>query len=142
VARERQVRHKFLGTGEPGYHPLRKIRTVISGLRYAVMYDWSVTYKLILSVLVLAVAFSARAWVDFLLILVVTAFVLVAEIFNSAIEALCDFVETRQNEKIKVIKDIAAAAVGISILVWLIVLGVELARLLDTTLPWWWRSGQ
>ncbi|MBK6637472.1 MAG: diacylglycerol kinase [Rhodocyclaceae bacterium] len=136
------MRHKFLGTGEPGYHPLRKIRTVISGLRYAVMYDWSVTYKLILSVLVLAVAFSARAWVDFLLILVVTAFVLVAEIFNSAIEALCDFVETRQNEKIKVIKDIAAAAVGISILVWLIVLGVELARLLDTTLPWWWRSGQ
>ena len=136
------MRHKFLGTGEPGYHPLRKIRTVISGLRYAVMYDWSVTYKLILSVLVLAVAFSARAWVDFLLILVVTAFVLVAEIFNSAIEALCDFVETRHNEKIKVIKDIAAAAVGISILVWLIVLGVELARLLDTTLPWWWRSGQ
>ena len=34
----------------------------------------------------------------------------VAEIFNSAIEALCDFVETRHNEKIKVIKDIAAAA--------------------------------
>jgi diacylglycerol kinase (ATP) len=125
------MRHKFLGTGEAGYHPLRKIRTVISGLRYAVLYDWSVTYKLILSVVVLAVAFGARAWVDFLLILVVTAFVLVAEIFNSAIEALCDFVETRHNEKIKVIKDIAAAGVGISIFVWFIVLGVELSRLLS-----------
>lgn len=53
-----------------------------------------------------------------------TAFVLVAEIFNSAIEALCDFVETRHNEKIKVIKDIAAAGVGIAIFAWLIVLGV------------------
>ena len=105
------MRHKFLGTGDAGYHPLRKIRTVISGLRYAVLYDWSVTYKLILSVVVLAVAFGARAWVDFLLILVVTALVLAAEIFNSAIEALCDFVEERHNEKIKVIKDIAAAAV-------------------------------
>jgi diacylglycerol kinase (ATP) len=129
------MRHKFLGTGDAGYHPLRKIRTVISGLRYAVLYDWSVTYKLILSVVVLAVAFGARAWVDFLLILVVTAFVLVAEIFNSAIEALCDFVETRHNEKIKVIKDIAAAGVGIAIFVWFIVLGVELSRLLNLGLP-------
>jgi len=67
------MRHGFLGTGETGYHPLRKIRTVISGLRYAVLYDWSVTYKLIVSVVVLAVALGARAWVDFLLILVVNA---------------------------------------------------------------------
>lgn len=122
------MRHKFLGTGEPGYHPIRKLHTVFCGLRYAVVYDFSVTYKLVLSVCVLALAFLLRAWVDFLLILVVTAFVLVAEIFNSAIEALCDFVETRHNEKIKVIKDIAAAAVGISIFTWMIVLAVELGR--------------
>jgi diacylglycerol kinase (ATP) len=135
MAGEQAMRHKFLGTGDAGYHPLRKIQTVISGLRYAVLYDWSVTYKLILSVVVLAVAFGARAWVDFLLILVVTAFVLVAEIFNSAIEALCDFVETRHNEKIKIIKDIAAAGVGIAIFAWFIVLGVELGRLLELVLP-------
>jgi diacylglycerol kinase len=48
--------------------------------------------------------------------------------FNSAIEALCDFVEVRHNEKIKVIKDIAAAAVGITIVVWFVVLAVETAR--------------
>jgi diacylglycerol kinase (ATP) len=128
VAGGAAVRHKFLGIGEAGYHPLRKLRTVFSGLRYAVLYDWSVTYKLVLSAAVLLAAFALRAWVDFLLILVVTAFVLVAEIFNSAIEALCDFVETRHNEKIKVIKDIAAAAVGIAILVWIVVLGVEVGR--------------
>ena len=122
------MRHKFLGTGEPGYHPLRKLRTVFSGLRYAVVYDFSVAYKLVLSVLVLAAAFALRAWVDLLLILVATALVLVAEILNSAIEALCDFVETRHNERIKVIKDIAAAAVGISICVWFVVLTVEASR--------------
>ena len=135
------MRHKFLGTGEAGYHPLRKIRTVFSGLRYAVLFDWSVTYKLILSAAILILAFSLRAWVDFLLILVVTAFVLVAEIFNSAIEALCDFVETRYNEKIKIIKDIAAAGVGISIFVWLVVLGVELSRFLDGNATWIGRAG-
>ena len=122
------MRHKFLGTGDPGYHPLRKLRTVFSGLRYAVIYDFSVAYKLVLSALVLAAAFALREWVDLLLILVVTALVLVAEMLNSAIEALCDFVETRHNEKIKVIKDIAAAAVGIAIFVWTVVLGVELGR--------------
>jgi diacylglycerol kinase (ATP) len=125
------VRHKFLGIGEPGYHPLRKLRTVFSGLRYAVLYDWSVTYKLVLSGVVLIVAFSLRAWVDFLVILLATAFVVFAEIINSAIEALCDFVEARHNEKIKVIKDIAAAAVGIAIFAWLVVIIVEVGRLLQ-----------
>ena len=124
------MRHKFLGIGQPGYHPLRKIQTVISGLRYAVLFDWSVAYKLIASVVVLSLAFAMRAWVDFLLISMATALVLMAEIFNSAIEALCDFVETRHNEKIKVIKDMSAAAVGISIVVWLIVLGVEVGEML------------
>ena len=125
------MRNKFLGTGDAGYHPIRKIRTVISGLRYAVLYDWSVAYKLLLSIPVMLGAFMARAWLDFMLIVVVTAMVIVAEIFNSAIEALCDFVESRHDERIKIIKDIAAAAVGISILVWMVVLGYELARLVS-----------
>ncbi|MFO1310181.1 MAG: diacylglycerol kinase [Burkholderiales bacterium] len=122
------MRHKFLGIGEPGWHPLRKIATVLSGLRYAVVYDFSVAYKLVLSAIVLTAAFALRAWVDLLLILVVTAFVLVAEMMNSAIEALCDFVESRHDERIRVIKDIAAAAVGIAILVWVVVLAVEASR--------------
>ena len=129
------MRNKFLGTGEPGYHPIRKLRTVLSGLRYAVVYDFSVTYKLVLSALVIAAAFALRAWVDLLLILVVTALVLVAEMLNSAIEALCDFVETQHNEKIKIIKDVAAAAVGISILVWFVVLVVEVGRFVRVALP-------
>ncbi len=123
------MRNKFLGTGEPGYHPLHKIRTVLSGLRYAVFYDFSVAYKLALSLVVLAVAFGLREWVDFMLVMLVTGLVLVAELFNSAIEALCDFVEERHNEKIKVIKDIAAAGVGITILLWAVVLAVEAWRL-------------
>lgn len=125
------MRNKFLGTGDAGYHPLRKIRTVFSGLRYAVMYDFSVAYKLVLSVAVLVATFMLREWLDFLLILVVTGLVLIAEIFNSAVEALCDFVETRHNEKIGIIKDMAAAAVGISIALWAVVLLVEVGRLLQ-----------
>lgn len=128
------MHNKFLGTGEKGYHPLRKIGVCLSGLRYAVRYDFSVTYKLVLSLLVLAASFWLRQWLDFLMITAATALVLVAELFNSAIEALCDFIETDENEKIKVIKDIAAAAAGISILLWAVVLVVELSRLYRTWL--------
>lgn len=119
------MRNKFLGTGEPGYHPLRKIATVLSGLRYAALYDFSVAYKLVLSAILLVGTFLLREWVDFLLVVIATGMVLVAEMLNSAIEALCDFVEARHDERIKVIKDIAAAAVGVCILIWFLVLGFE-----------------
>jgi diacylglycerol kinase len=123
------MRNKFLGTGQPGYHPIRKIRTVWSGLRFAALYDFSVAYKLVLSAVVLIAAFWLRQWLDAILILFATGLVLIAEMFNSAIEALCDFVETRHNEKIGIIKDIAAAAVGISIVIWATVVAVEAARI-------------
>ena len=121
--------NKFLETGEKGYHPLRKIKVCLSGLRYAIHYDFSVAYKIYLSVGILTASFLLRQWIDSLLILAATALVLIAEMFNSAIEALCDFIETNENHKIKVIKDISAAAAGISILLWTVVMLVELSQL-------------
>lgn len=121
--------NKFFETGEKGYHPVRKIKVCLSGLRYAIRYDFSVAYKVYLSVLTLGICFLLRQWVDFLLIMAATALVLIAEMFNSAIEALCDFIETHENHKIKVIKDIAAAAAGISILLWAVIMGVEFSHL-------------
>jgi len=123
------VRNKFLGTGKPGYHPLKKFSVILAGLRYAVLHDFSVLYKVVLSVLVLALALWLHAWVDAAVILLATGVVLAAELFNTAIEALCDFVETRHNEKVRVIKDIAAAAAGMAILAWWIVLAAELIDL-------------
>lgn len=121
--------NKFLGTGEKGYHPLRKIKVCLSGLRYAIHYDFSVAYKLYLSIIILIICFLFRQWVDFLLIMGATALVLISEMFNSSIEALCDFVEPNENFKIKVIKDISAAAAGISILLWTVIMCVELFHL-------------
>lgn len=122
------MRNKFLGTGTPGYHPLRKLAVILSGLRFAVRYDFSVAYKLVLSCVVLGVALVYQEWVDFEMILMATGLVLMAELFNSAVEALCDFVETRENEKIKAIKDIAAAAVGVGMAVWLTVVISDVVR--------------
>jgi diacylglycerol kinase (ATP) len=123
------MKNKFLGTGEHGYNPIRKVLTVISGLRYAVLTEFSVAYKLVLSIIVLIATFVLREWADLLLILISTGLVLITEMVNSAIEAICDFVEERHNEKIKIIKDIAAAAVGVSIVVWAVVCTVEVAEM-------------
>lgn len=123
------MHNKFLGTGERGYHPVRKIKICISGLRYAIRYDLSVAYKVYLSVATLVICVLLRQWMDLFLVMTATALVLVAEMLNSAIEALCDFIETDENHKIKVIKDISAAAAGITIVFWLVVLVVECSRL-------------
>jgi diacylglycerol kinase len=50
-----------------------------------------------------------------------TGVVLAAELYNTAIEALCDFVENRHDEKIRIIKDIAAAT-GVAVLACMIAL--------------------
>jgi diacylglycerol kinase (ATP) len=122
------MRNKFLGTGLQGFHPIRKVRIVLSGLRYAILYDLAVTYKIVLSCLILLGCFYHRQWLDLGIVFVSTGLMLVSEMFNTTIEALCDFVEPAENEKIGVVKDIAAAAAGISILVWAVVIAVELVR--------------
>jgi diacylglycerol kinase (ATP) len=97
-------------------------------MRYAILHDFAVAYKVALSVLVLAWCFYLRQWLDFGLVLVSTGLMLVSEMFNTAVEAMCDFLETKENDRIRVIKDVAAAAAGVSILVWVVVLAVEVAR--------------
>jgi diacylglycerol kinase len=123
------MKRNALDPSETGYHPLRKMKIVWAGLRYAVLHDFSVTYKVVVSAIVLTLALVFHHWVDAELILLATGLVLMAELFNSAIEAVCDFLETRENEKIRAIKDIAAAAAGISIAVWLIVALFNVVRL-------------
>ena len=128
------MRNKFLGIGEPGYHPLRKVAVVYNGLRFAVRFDFSVAYKLVVALVLITAAGAMRQWVDFAVILLATGLVLTAELLNSAIEALCDFLETGHHERIGAIKDVAAAAVGVSIVVWVVVIGFEAWHLLTLLL--------
>jgi diacylglycerol kinase len=123
------MRNKFLGTGQGVFNPIQKLRIAYSGLRYAVLNESSVVIQIILSVLVLSACFYYRQWLDFTIVLVASGLMLVTEMVNTAIEALCDFVESGHNEKIGIIKDVASAAVGISILIWSITLIMEVVRL-------------
>ncbi len=113
----------------PGYDPVKKIKVVLKGLKVAVITDFSVAYKLVLSIPILLVACMFYRWVDLNIILLATGMMLLAELFNSAIEVLCDFVEPQHNPQIGAIKDIAAAAAGIAIFVWGAILIIEVIQL-------------
>jgi diacylglycerol kinase (ATP) len=128
------MQNKFLATSQKSFHPMRKLRIVFSGLRYAILNESSVVIELILSAVVLTGCFYYRQWLDFSIVLVASGSMLVAEMVNTAIEKLCDFVEPGHNEKIGIIKDVASAAVGISILVWSITLLMEVFQL--------WKGGR
>ena len=110
------------------FEPLRKWRVALNGLRLA-MRDKSVSYKLTVSVVMLGLSLSQRNWVDDCLLLIATALVLSAELLNTAIEELCDYVQPERAPQIGATKDIAAAAVGLCSLAWGGVILYETLRL-------------
>ena len=114
---------------QSGYHPIRKLKVILAGLHIAIATEFSVAYKVILSVIVLVFALIFRQWRDLMLIVLATGLMLIAELFNSSIEGLCDFLEDQYDERIRAIKDISAAAVGISILIWAVALIFESTHL-------------
>jgi diacylglycerol kinase len=124
------MRNKFTDAKSPGYHPVRKVKVVFAGLSFAVRHDFSVAYKVVLSLMLVVGSAALQRWVDFVVIVLATGVVLTAELLNSAVEGVCDFMETGPDERIRAVKDVAAAAVGVSILVWLVVVGYEGVQLL------------
>jgi diacylglycerol kinase len=116
---------KRLNPSPSGYRPVKKLKVMLKGLYLAAITDFSVAYKLVLSIPILILAYVFSQWIHLTLVLLVTGMMLTAELFNSAIEILCDFMEQQDNVQIGAIKDIAAAATGISILVWGITLIIE-----------------
>lgn len=106
-----------------------KFRIFLSGLKHAMQHDRSVALQMLLSLIVLGISFWLREWLDFVFILAITGYMLITEIFNSAIEAICDYIQPERDPRIGAIKDVAAAAVGISVFIWAGALLFEVARL-------------
>jgi diacylglycerol kinase (ATP) len=120
---------KFTDQLRKGFAAGRKLRVFLAGLRTAVAGDLSVMIQMSLSLVVLSVSIWLREWVDVLLIIIVTGYMLSAEIFNTVIETICDYLQPNHDARIGAIKDMAAAATGLSILVWTITLLFEVWRL-------------
>ena len=109
---------------------LRKTRVISMGLWHAA-HDFNVAYKMVLSVVVLVLAAATGEWVDLAVVAGVTGLMLMGELFNTAIEQLCDVVSPEHDERIGAVKDVAAAAAGTAMVFWFIVVVLEAVRLVD-----------
>ena len=109
---------------------LRKAKVISMGLWHA-GHDFNVAYKMILSAVVLALAGVTGEWLDLAVVAAATGLLLAGELFNTAIEQLCDVVSPEHDERIGAVKDVAAAAAGTAMLFWLIVVVLEAVRLID-----------
>ncbi len=111
------------------FKPLRIMRTFWAGLRSAVLSDRNVAVRLMLSIVVVSISLWLNQWFDVALIVVITSHMLVAELFNTAIEGICDYIQPSFDSRIGTIKDISAAASGIAILMWWSVMVYEIIRI-------------
>ncbi len=83
-----------------------------SGLFAAIKTEAHLKIHLVATTVVIAAGLYFKVnKVDWLAIIICCGAVITAELFNSAIEKLCDVVSPQLNPKIKIIKDISAAAV-------------------------------
>lgn len=89
-----------------------------SGIKMAIRTEANMKIHLFVTTLVLlaAVLFDVTI-MHWMILLLCIGWVLVTEMINSSIEALCDFTTKERHPKIKLIKDMAAGAVLISAIV-------------------------
>lgn len=98
----------------------------------AALRDKSVGIVLALSLIAVVVGALLDHWVEVVAVVLAAGLLLVTELLNTALEELCDRVESGYDERIGRIKDIGSAAVLTAFVVWLLVLGYELTKVLAT----------
>ncbi len=95
-----------------------RLKAALDGL--AVVFRSELNFKfhvlIFFLVLLLGFFFQIKIW-EWILVLFASAMVFSAEIFNTAIENICDYIEPEIDAKIGRIKDISASAVLICALI-------------------------
>ena len=103
---------------------LKSFGPAISGLIYLFKNENNIKFHLIAFLVVVTLGLMCNITrYEWGMLLISSSIVLVSEGINTAMERIADLVETTNNPKIKVIKDVAAASVLISAL-FSIVIGI------------------
>lgn len=91
---------------------IQSLIAAISGLGFTIKTEKNLKIHLLAFLLVVGAGlyFSITSF-EWISVFLISCMVISLELANTALERLCDFVEPKHNEKIKIIKDTAAAAV-------------------------------
>jgi len=96
-------------------HFFKRFFFAFIGLKELVLNERNFSFHLLALIVVIVAGFCFKITsIEWLILLLISALVICLEAINTAIEKLCDLYSTAPNQQIKVIKDIAAAAVLIS----------------------------
>lgn len=84
----------------------------LNGIKYSFKNEFNFKIHLLASIIVviLGIVFSISN-IEWMIVIACMATVLMAELFNTAIENLCNKIEPNMHPQIKIIKDVSAAAV-------------------------------
>ena len=94
---------------------LRSFYFAFTGLKHLLLKERNFKIHLLaLIVVIIGALYFHITSIEWSIVLLVSAFVISLEAINTAIEKLCDLYTSEPNEKIKLIKDVAAAAVLIA----------------------------
>jgi diacylglycerol kinase (ATP) len=97
---------------------LKSFVFAFNGLRILFSEEHNARVHLIATIIVISASiFYKLNTYEWIAIIFSIGIVFIAEIFNTAIENIADFLTTEKNDKIKIIKDLSAAAVLISALI-------------------------
>lgn len=101
---------------------IRSFGYAFDGVKAAARSEQNLRFHLIAASVVLLLSFLLRiSAIQFAIVIICIGFVIAAELLNTAIEKLSDIVLPEYNEKIKVIKDLSAAAVLVVSIIALII---------------------
>jgi diacylglycerol kinase (ATP) len=91
---------------------IKKVKYALDGISITLVTQSSFRFEVTLSIIAVLLCFVIQVTThDVILIILACLIALGAELFNTAIEKICDFVHADHNEEIGVIKDISAGAV-------------------------------
>jgi diacylglycerol kinase len=94
---------------------VRSFANAFSGIGSMVKTEYNFRIHIVILLLVVLSGFLLRiSSAEWIMIVIVSGIVLSAECFNTAIEYLSDIVSPGYSEKIKIVKDVAAAGVLLS----------------------------
>jgi diacylglycerol kinase len=101
---------------------LKSFGYAFNGLRILLKEEHNARIHLVAGVLVVIAGIALKiSTVEWIVLIFAIGFVIMTEIINSSIENIADFISPEKHEKIKKIKDLAAAGVLISAVTALII---------------------
>ncbi len=93
------------------YHPVTNHLYAIRGFYDALRLEHSLKIQFSLGLATIIISLLLQSYSLAIINFMMTILVMSGEMFNTAIERLCDLIQPERDERVRIIKDIAAAAV-------------------------------